>query len=150
MADTPTAEDINVFDTLDERSALEHFLGKNTAEAEALFRENFIHYSEDLMWMGHRAFCFYIAPAVNYVLSPEADGDSDAANCFHGCVQFRVEHDPEGIRPALPLLRDAVATLASDLGRFEIDPAIYGDLAAKYRVLLASLDPLLCARPPSG
>ena len=38
----PTAEEINVFDSLDERHAVEVFLGKDLEQAEALFRENFL------------------------------------------------------------------------------------------------------------
>jgi len=33
----PSREDINVYGSLDERVACEHFLGKNLDEAEALF-----------------------------------------------------------------------------------------------------------------
>lgn len=39
-ATLPTCREINVYDSLDERSACEHFLGKTLEEAEALFREN--------------------------------------------------------------------------------------------------------------
>ena len=48
----PTAEEINVFDSLDERCAVKNFLGKNQEQAHSLFRENFLRYQEDLMWMG--------------------------------------------------------------------------------------------------
>ncbi len=56
----PTAAEINVYDSLDERYACKNFLGKNLGEAEELFRENALHYSEDLEWMGPVAFRYYI------------------------------------------------------------------------------------------
>lgn len=56
----PTRQDINVHDSLDERSACEHFLGKSLLEAETLFRENSLYYQEDLMFMGASAFRFYL------------------------------------------------------------------------------------------
>ena len=68
----PSRSDINVFDTLDERDACEHFLGKNIDEAEALFREDFLCYQEDLMWMGPRAFRYYVHAAINYIHSDAA------------------------------------------------------------------------------
>ena len=39
-SEIPTPSDFNIYDSLDERQALEHFLGKKLSEAEALFREN--------------------------------------------------------------------------------------------------------------
>lgn len=60
MVTLPTAEELNPYDDLDGRVACRHFLGKSLAEAEALFRENEIYYQEDLMWMGAKAFCFYV------------------------------------------------------------------------------------------
>jgi hypothetical protein len=40
----PTRDDINVHDSLDERSACEHFFGKTLEGAETLFRENSLYY----------------------------------------------------------------------------------------------------------
>ena len=40
---------------LDERSALEHFFGKNQEDAVALFEENFGYYAEELTYMGNKA-----------------------------------------------------------------------------------------------
>lgn len=40
----PTEQEINVFDSLDERCAVRSFLGKDADQAQALFRENFGRY----------------------------------------------------------------------------------------------------------
>ncbi|WP_435007341.1 hypothetical protein P12x_004665 [Tundrisphaera lichenicola] len=56
----PSAEEINVFDSLDERAAVRRFLGKDLRQARELFRDNFLAYQEDLMRMGPRAFAFYL------------------------------------------------------------------------------------------
>ncbi len=37
---SPKEDEINVYDTLDERTALDHFLGKSIEQAEQLFIEN--------------------------------------------------------------------------------------------------------------
>src|SRR5580704_9995421 len=78
-APLPTEEEISVFDSLDERWAVIHFLGKDLEQAQALFRENFLHYQEALMWMGPKAFRFYVLAAIKYLLSEESNGNSDAA-----------------------------------------------------------------------
>jgi hypothetical protein len=63
---SPSREEINVYDSLDERSACRNFLGKTLDQAEALFRESSLYYQEGLMWMGPVAFRYYIQAAINY------------------------------------------------------------------------------------
>jgi len=137
----PTAEEINVFDSLDERHAVEVFLGKDLEQAEALFRENFLYYQEDLMFMGPKAFAFYVPAAIRYLLSAASSGDSDAANTFCGLVEFRLDHEPDAIAPVGPLIREGLLGMLGDFGRYGCDEAIYGDLAERYSALLSRLKP---------
>jgi hypothetical protein len=65
---------------LDERHAVKMFLGKTPEEAEAMFRRNFLFYQEDLTYMRHEAFRFYLLPAIKYLLSEHASGDASAAS----------------------------------------------------------------------
>lgn len=83
----PTASEINVFDSLDERDACERFLGKDLAEAEAMFRENPLLYSESLMHMGPCAAIFYGSALVSYVRSSDSRGDIEAASSLIGVVE---------------------------------------------------------------
>ena len=48
----PTREEINVHDSLDERSACKSFLGKTIEETEASLRDGHLHLCGDMMWMG--------------------------------------------------------------------------------------------------
>lgn len=52
---------------LDERSALEHFFGKNQEDAVALFEENFGYYTEELAYMGNNAFFYYLGSVKSYL-----------------------------------------------------------------------------------
>jgi hypothetical protein len=131
----PTANDINVYDSLDERSAVEHFLGKDLKQAEELFRQNFNYYQGDLMWMGPSAFCYYVDAAIAYLLSSAANDDSDAVNCFCGLVEFQLDGNAEAIAPACGRLRQAVQTILKDFDRYNCDPQVYGDLPSRYRSL---------------
>ncbi len=63
----PSASEINVFDSLDERAAVRYFCGKSLREAEELFRSNSLAYADDLMWMGPKAFAYYLKAASNYI-----------------------------------------------------------------------------------
>ncbi len=134
----PSAEEINVFDSLDERSAVEHFLGKDLEQAEALFREDL--YWEDLMWMGPIAFRFYVSAAINYLLSDEAENDAYAASSFCSLIGFRLDHKPADVVPVGPVIREGIIGVLKDFDRYGPDIAIFGDVAGRYRALLSRLD----------
>ena len=72
--------------SLDEGSACKHFLGKTLTEAEALFREASLYYQEDLMWMGPRAFQFYLPAALNDLKSEAARGPNDRMRSNPRCA----------------------------------------------------------------
>jgi hypothetical protein len=140
MSDSlPTLTDINVYDSLDERSAVEHFLGKDVKQAEALFYDNFLYYQEDLMSMGPRAFCYYVEAALAYLLGPASNGDSDAVNCFCGIVEYQLENNGVAIKAARIRLHGAVCDILENFARYECDPEIYGDLPSRYRSLQLQL-----------
>jgi hypothetical protein len=136
----PRADEINVFDSLDERDAVEHFLGKDLEQARALFGDNFLRYQEDLVWMGPRAFCFYVPAAIEYLRSSESDGNADAASSFCHVLEFRLECDPVGIAPARMALREGIRAILDGFDRYECNREIYGDVAARYREVLARLE----------
>jgi hypothetical protein len=135
----PAREEINVHDSLDERSACKNFLGKNLEEAEALFHENFLHYQEDLMWMGPVAFQYYVPAAIRYIQSPESKGDSDAINCFLGLFEFRFEYEPKSFQPIAKELIDICRFIVEHYDQFDVTPEIYGDLRSRYEKLIQQL-----------
>lgn len=135
----PTAEEINVFDTLDEQAAVKNFLGKELKEAEALFRENFLYYQEDLMWMGPIAFRFYVPAAISYLLSEAADNDAGAASSFCALIEFRLDYEPISIAPVALIVRAGIRGILFDFDRYACDSQIYGDVAGRYRMLLSRL-----------
>ena len=93
----PSTADINQFDSLDERTAVEHFLGKDLAAAESMLRENFLHYQEDLIWMGRRAFAFYVRAAIRIGEEAIANGDEDTVNDVRWLLDQRESLDPGSI-----------------------------------------------------
>ncbi len=136
----PSAEEINVFDSLDERTAVEHFLGKDLEQAEALFREDLLCYWEDLMWMGPIAFRFYVPAAINYLLSEEAENDAYAASSFCSLISFRLDHEPAEVIPVGPVIHAGIIGVLEDFDRYGPGIAMFGDVAGRYRALLSRLD----------
>jgi hypothetical protein len=135
----PTASDINVFDSLDERSACEHFLGKTIEQAEAMFRDNAIRYQEDLMWMGPAAFRYYLPAFIAYIKSSSACGDADAINCFHGLIQWWLKHYRSDFLSVRDVVEAACRYILEDYGKFRVT-SVYGDLSKALKELLAELD----------
>lgn len=136
----PTAEEINVFDSLDERHAVEVFLGKDLEQAQALFRENFLYYQEDLMFMGPKAFAFYVPAAIGYLLSADSDGDALAANSFCCLVEFLLDHAPTQIAPVGSIIREGILGMLERFERYGCDDGTYGDVSARYQTLLLRLE----------
>jgi hypothetical protein len=92
----PLPSESNVYDSLDERVACDHFAGKTLAEAAAMIAEHPSRYLEDLMHMGPVAFLFYVRAATQQLL---AAPDSDFVMSFVGLVEQRVEFDSAVITP---------------------------------------------------
>jgi hypothetical protein len=131
----PRREDIDVYGSLDEARAVEHFVGKSLDEAEALFRENSLYYEEDLLWMGPVAFRFYIHAAINYVQSEHSTGDCDIINCLAGTLSFWHECYPAELVPCAPVLEDFCRTVLEQFDRFDAHPGIHACLREKYQHL---------------
>ena len=124
---------------LDERHALKMFLGKTPEQAAAMFRQNSLFYQEDLTYMRAPAFRFYVLPAINYLLSEDANGDSDAASTFCSVLESRLKHDPDALKPIVPIVLDAIEEILAGFDRFECSPEIYGDVPNRYRAVAARL-----------
>jgi hypothetical protein len=134
----PSERDINPGDSPDEISAAKHFLGKTVEEAEELFRENSFTYQEDLMWMGPRAFHYYIQSAINYVKSEHAAGDDQFIDCLHMIVRFRSED--EGLQSlATDAVLDLIDYVIDNYDKFDVDAGVFGDVREKFRTLKSEL-----------
>jgi len=138
----PTREEINVYNSLDEQSACKNFFGKTLEEAEALFRENPLHYQEDLMWMGPVAFQFYVQALIRYIKSSESQNDSDLINCFVGLLESRLEPEPGKFLPVAKQLEETCRYVISNYERFDVTPEIYGDLRPHYENFIQKISNL--------
>src|SRR5258706_7209530 len=131
----PTRQDINVHDSLDERSACEHFLGKSLQQAEALFRQNSLYYQEDLMFMGASAFRFYVQAAISYIRSEASDGDSDIISCISSILEHRLEFEAKELVLVAPKLASVCRYILEHYDRFHLTPEINGDLQTRFLAL---------------
>ena len=77
------------------------------------------------MWMGPRAFCFYVDAAIAYLLGPAANGDSGAVSCFCGVVEFQLDNNGEALASAHGRLHHAIQAILKDFQRYDCDPQIH-------------------------
>lgn len=136
----PTRDEINVYDSLDEQWACSRFLGKSLSEAGELFRENALSAFEDLMWMGPVAFRFYLVAGIDYLRSEEASEDADAVNAFTGMLEFRLEFEPDELRPVVPRLVPICQFLLQNWDRCVGDyPEVYAGVRQRCQALQQKL-----------
>ncbi|MBX3451499.1 MAG: hypothetical protein KF777_18165 [Planctomycetaceae bacterium] len=131
----PTRPEINPYDDLDGRVACEHFLGKSLEEAEALFRDNAIHYEEDLMWMGPAAFRYYLQAVVQFVRSESASASPEFIAHFAKTLEFRLEYEPRELQPVAEQLVVLCRYVTENWSRFEAGCEAYDNVHARYETL---------------
>lgn len=131
----PSESEINIFDSLDERHAVELFLGKDLQEAEALFRDNFPYYQEWHMWMGPKAFCFYADAVIKYLLDPAGEAEADDVRMFVRNIAFQKEQFGDQFASFLPRLKQSLNQI---LARTEL----WQDEAAEQGRILRQLEEL--------
>lgn len=135
----PTADQINVFDSLDERVALERFLGKTLQQAEEMIREDSGRSAENLTFMGPEAFCFYMIAFVSFIKSASAPRDYSPVASLCYLVECRLDGDCNSIPCAISMMRDAVKYVLDNLDTYRLDSAIFGDMRQRLTLLLERL-----------
>lgn len=129
---------------LDAAYAERMFFGKTRAEAQQLFVENAISRQEDLSSMPARCLHFYIHSYMDYLLSEQSRGDSDAASCFISLATWRCD-EIRGGGDALVFRVDHVLDhISKRQVWYEADVDIYGEfdeLTSKCRAKLNSRKP---------
>lgn len=138
----PSRQDINVYDSIDERCACEHFLGKSLAEAEAMFRENWQYYQEDLVFMGISAFRFYVQAAIRFIQSDAATGDSSVVSCFAMILEHRLEHESAELVPIADRLASICGYILEQHERFDFMPETLDDDPIRVQTLQQTLSEL--------
>ncbi|NLT71795.1 MAG: hypothetical protein GXX91_14050 [Verrucomicrobiaceae bacterium] len=140
----PTKQDFDPFGgDLDAQCAWRNFGGLSIADALTRFRENPIHYQEDFMFMGGRAFVFYFPVLDTFLREFRLTGhedDSHAAIIGSGITaQFGWPTASHliAIHPAIRSLADYVCSQTHMLAA---EPAEQRKIARDWRSVYVSLD----------
>ncbi len=122
--------------TLDEKEAVDHFLGKTLDEAKQLFIENDLYYAGDFMWMGKKAFQYYFPACIDYFMSKDPNTSSDILNHFVSLIKFKIEYEIETIKLCKSMLLNVLEYCEHNYSKFDIDIGIYGDLKSEVSEIL--------------
>jgi hypothetical protein len=133
----PTEDELDIYHSQDERIATEHFLNKTLEQAEKMFRGNGLYYQEDLMWMGPKAFHFYLQAVINYLMSDASANDADFVSALNAVIRFRMQE--EGFLSAVDNVRKLVDYVIDHFDKYGVNSDIYGDLLGEYRQLKSEL-----------
>ena len=135
----PSREEINVYDSLDERCAEKNFSGKNLEEALAMFEDAFIYYQEDLMWMGPRAFRYYMRAAIKFITTRATIDD---IGFFLIVVQYRLEFERLELKSVASEISDAIRNVVDHWETIEGSAEFYCDVPARLDKLRVEFDQL--------
>lgn len=133
----PTRQDINIFNSLDEETAIKHYYNKTLKEIEDLYHEYSLTYCQDLMWMGPVAFNFYLQAVINYLQSDHATGDSDVVNCLASVIEYR--QNEQEFLTSVNGVNKIISYIIDNYEKFNIDKIIYEDMLLKYKKLYNKL-----------
>jgi hypothetical protein len=114
----PSYKDINVYDSFDERDAAEAFFEKNVSEAVELFHESAFSSLEYLLWMGPKAFCYYLPAAIRYLNSQDVQDTWDEYCAFCGSLKDQLDYNRNEIAEAIPEMKVITKKLLSKLDEY--------------------------------
>lgn len=110
MKRIPSKEDICRYGMPDEEYAVQHFYGKNEEEAAELFFLNSEYYGGDLLWMGVKAYFYYISSIKKYLQSEEGKKDGMFIDHVVFTLKWRYEQD-EDFRCAFETQKDNILNI---------------------------------------
>lgn len=125
----PTKQDwlpITSKSKLDEGEAYKNFYAKSFENALELFTKNAYYYQEDLMYMPEVPLRFYLGAYIAYLFSEDSREDSDAASCFLGLIEYKIEYEWGSFKEIYPSVTECMEFVENRQERFDADVNIYG------------------------
>lgn len=118
---------------LDQKYAHDLFAGHTNEEMQPHFFRNVIERTDELRWMREVPFRYYMLGFRDFVMAGKfahLEG-SDAANCFLGLVEEKLEKQPDYILPIMLELFPAIRHVGQNQTSFDADENIYGGFQEK-------------------
>lgn len=121
----PTERDFDPWNgNLDAQSAWRDFGGLTLDEAHAKFRENPLKYQEDFMFMGGKAFAYYLPVLEDHLRgASDSEGDDDReARILAHCIRAQFDGDNlSRVRHLAPRVLELANVVLKNIDRFGAD-----------------------------
>ena len=131
----PTEEDWGNWSSGDLDVAYAHkiFAGKTNLEVQPDFYRCVIERTDELRWMPKVPFQYYILGFRDFVISGKfaSYDSSDAASCFLGLIEEKLQTQPDYVVPVMQELIPAVEYVAEHQEQYAADAGIYGNFMEK-------------------
>lgn len=89
------SELVDVPEDMDAKYVIRHFYGKTIEEASELFFLHPYYYEEDLLWMGVKAYFYYIHSIKKHLQSDEGKYDDVFISNVLGTIEHRLKNEPD-------------------------------------------------------
>lgn len=118
---------------LDQKYAHDLFAGHTNEDMQPHFYRNVIERSDELRWMPEMPFRYYMLGFRDFVMAGKFAHveSSDAASCFLGLIEEKLENQPAHILPIMPELLPAIRHVGKNQTSFDADENIYGKFLEK-------------------
>jgi len=100
--------------------------GRPFEEIVQLFKDNASERSSELLFAPRTVFQYYVHAFGQYVISKDAEGESDAAGPFLNLLENREQRDPGSVREIFQSLGQFVDFVAVRQAYFDAPEDIYG------------------------
>ncbi|WP_196161737.1 hypothetical protein [Reinekea sp. G2M2-21] len=123
---------------VDERWAIDHYLGKDISFAEERYYSlcplSMVH---DFTLVGARAFRYYIFGAFRYLQDPRSINEQDVYASLPEIISKKIYEEPSAFTPVKDYLINFCGWAVDNYQKFDIDPYvdIYGDVCERYKNL---------------
>ena len=124
---------------LDAEYAYKMLNGKTYDEAFELFKDHAIGRQEDVMFMPNACFPFFFNVYIDYLNSPDAAEDSDAASCFFSLVDFKCPEIKCLDKWIVEKTVETIKHLSKNQSFYDADIDIYGSFPERETKTLKNL-----------
>lgn len=116
---------------LDVRCLHKLFFGKSIEEVIPHFRCNAIERMDELLYAPRPVFQYYVHAFGQYLMSPDAKGESDSASPFLTLLDARERKDPGSVQQILESLEPYLEIVANGQEYFDAPVDIYGSFPGR-------------------
>ncbi len=134
----PSKDDFYYDGDLDERWAIEHYLGKDiTFTEQRYYSLDPLSMLHDFTLVGARAFRYYIFGAFRYLQDPRSANECDVYASLPEIVTKKIDEEALAFTPLKKYLIDFCQWAVENYRKFDVEPYIdiYGDVRSRYTEL---------------